>query len=121
MTDKGTPIVERLIRSKKKLFNKPVFEKRNADWISELPSVIKENNNFYHNSIKMTPIQASRKANEKEDYSNLQHRSVKQIPKFKLGQLVRTADNRIFNKNDSTNYSYEVYTISYRSYSRYNP
>ena len=37
----------------------------------------------------------------------------KQKPKYKLGQLVRTADiKRVFSKGDSTNYSYKLYTIS---------
>ena len=40
----------------------------------------------------MTPVQASKKANEKEVYSNLQERRVGQQPNYKLGQLVRTAD-----------------------------
>ena len=40
----------------------------------------------------MSPNQASEKINEKGVYSNLQDRRVKQKPKFKLSQLVRTAD-----------------------------
>ena len=39
---------------------------RNADWLGELPSVIKQYNNTIHSSTKMTPIQASKKVNEKE-------------------------------------------------------
>ena len=61
----------------------------------------------------MTPNQASKKANEKLIYSNLQDRRVTQQPKFKLGQLVRTADiKKVFSKSDSTNYSYKLYTIT---------
>ena len=57
----------------------------------------------------MTPIQASKKPSEKEVYSNLQDRRVKQQPKYKLGQLVRTADiKKVFIKGDSTNYSYKI-------------
>ena len=40
----------------------------------------------------MTPDQTSKNPNEKIVYSNLQDRRVKQQPKYKLGQLVRTAD-----------------------------
>ena len=40
----------------------------------------------------MTPNQASKKLNEKEVFSNLRDDRVKRQPKFKLGQLVRTAD-----------------------------
>ena len=61
----------------------------------------------------MTPIQASKKSNQKEVYSNLQDRRDKQPPKFKLGQLVRTADfKKVFSIGDSTNWSYELYTIT---------
>ena len=61
----------------------------------------------------MTPIQASKKVNEKIIYTNLQGRRIKQKSKFKLGQLVRTADTKkVFTKGDSTNYSYRLYTIT---------
>ena len=80
---------------------------------SELPSVIKQYNNTIHHSTKMTPIQASKKSNQKLVYNNLRDDRVKRQPKFKLGQLVRTADiKRVFSKGDSTNYSYKLYTIT---------
>ena len=61
----------------------------------------------------MTPIQASKKINEKLVFSNLRDDRVKRQPKFKLGDLVRTADiKRVFSKGDSTNWSYKVYTIT---------
>ena len=75
-TDKGPSIAERVIRTMRNLLEKPVFEKRNADWLSELPSVIKKYNSSVHNSTKMTPIQASKKSNEK-----------KSIPIFKIEEL----------------------------------
>ena len=112
-TDKGPSKAERVIRTIRNLLKKPVFPTGNADWISELPSVIKQYNNTIHHSIKMTPIQASKKSKEKEVYSNLQDRRVRQKPKFKLGKLVRTADiKRVFSKGDSTNSSYKLYTIT---------
>ena len=92
---------------------KPVFEKGNADWISELPSVVKKYNNTFHHSIKMTLILASKKSNEKKVSSNLQEKRKILNPKIKLGQLVRTADiKKVFSKGDSTNYSYKLYTIT---------
>ena len=46
-------------------------------------------------------------------YSSLQDTREKQKPKFKLGQLVRTADiKKVFSKGDSTNWSYKLYTIT---------
>ena len=112
-TDKGPSIAGRVIRTIRNLLKKPVFEKGKADWLSELPSVIKQYNNTIHNTIKMTPVQASKKVNEKEVFSNLRDDRIKRQPKFKIGQLVRTSDIRkVFSKGDSTNYSYKLYTIT---------
>ena len=112
-TDKGPSIAERVIRTVRSLLKKPVFEKGNADWISELSSVVKQCNNNIHSSTKMKPIDASKKSNEKEVYSNLQDKRKILNPKYKLGQLVRTADiKRVFSKGDSTNWSYKLYTIT---------
>ena len=112
-TDKGPSIAERVIRTVRNLLKKPVFLAGNADWLSELTSVTKQYNNTIHNSTKMTPIQTSKKVNEKLVYSNLQDKRRKLNPKFKLGDLVRTSDiKRVFSKGVSTNYSYKLYTIT---------
>ena len=112
-TDRGPSIAERVIRTVRNLLKKPVFEKGNADWLSELPSVVKKYNNTIHHSTKMTPIQASKKSNQKKVYSNLRDDREKQKPKFKLGDLVRTSDiKKVFSKGDSTNYSYKLYTVT---------
>ena len=112
-TDKGPSIAERVIRTLRNLLKKPVFEKGKADWLSELPSVVKKYNNTIQHSIKMTPVQASKKSNEKIVYNNLKDNRVKQKPKYRLGQFVRTSDiKRVFSKGDSTNWSYKLYTIT---------
>ena len=111
-TGKGPSIAERVIRTICNLL-KPVFKKGRADWLPELPSVIKQYNNTIQSSTKMTPIQASKNSNEKEVYSKLKDDREIQKPKYKLGQLVRTADNKqVFSKGDSTNWSYKLYTIT---------
>ena len=108
-TDKGTSIAERVIRAIRNLLKKPVFLKGNADWVSELPSVTKKYNNTIHHSIKMTPIRASKKSNEKVVFNNLRDNKEIHQSKFKPGQLVRTADfKKVFSKGDSTNYSYKL-------------
>ena len=112
-TTPGAVIAERFNRTLRNLLKKPVFLAGNADWFSELPSVIKHYNNTIHSSTKMTPNQASKKSNEKLVYSNLQDRRVRQKPKYILGQLVRTADiKKVFSKGDCTNYNYKEYTIT---------
>ena len=112
-TDKGPSICERVIRTLRNLLKKPIFLAGNADWLSELTSVVKQYKKTIHSSIKMTPIQASKKSNEKLVYSKLKGDREIQKPKYKLGQLVRTADiRRVFSKGDSTNWSYKLYTIT---------
>ena len=109
-THKGPSIAERVIRTIRNLLKKPIFL---ADWLSERPTVIKQYNNTIHSSTKMTPIQASKKSNERKVYSNLKDKRQIRKPKFKIGQLVRTADiKRVFSKGDSRNYSYNLYTIT---------
>ena len=111
-TYKGPSIAERVIRTVRNLLEKPVFLAGNADWLSELPSVIKQYNNAIQHSIEMTN-QASKKSNEKAVFDNLRDDREKQKPKFQLGQLVRTADiKKVFSKGDSTNWSYKLYTIT---------
>ena len=51
-TDKGPSVVERVIRTVRILSKKPVFEKLNTDWLSELQSVIKKYNKTIHSSKK---------------------------------------------------------------------
>ena len=112
-TDKGPSIAERVIRTLRNLLKKPIFLAGNADWLNELPSVIKQYNNTVHHSIKMKPIDASKKSNQKLIFNNLKDNREVQNPKFNLGQLVRTTDiKRVFSKGDSTNWSYKLYTIT---------
>ena len=61
----------------------------------------------------MTPIQASKKKNEKTIFSNLHDERQKLEPKFKLGDLVKFADiKRTFSKVDTTTWSNKLYTIT---------
>ena len=58
----------------------------------------------------MTPIQASKKQNEKLVYMNLKDNKEVQKPKCNLGDIVRTADiKRVFIKGDSTNWSFNLH------------
>ena len=106
-TDKvPSSIAERVFRTIRNLLMKPIFLAGNADWLSELPSIVKQYNNTIHQSKLMTPIQASKKSNEKLVYNNLRDKREIRKLKLKLGQKVRTSDIRkVFSKGDSTNYS----------------
>ena len=65
-TDKVPSMAERAIRTIRILLKKPVFRAGNANWLSELSSVIKQYNHIIHRSTKMTPVETSKKINEKE-------------------------------------------------------
>ena len=60
---------------------KSLFLAGNTNWLFELTSVFNQYKNTIHNSTKLTPIQASRKVNEKVVYNNLQNGRVRQQPK----------------------------------------
>ena len=95
------------------MLKKPIFLKGNSKWINELSSVTKKYNETIHHSIKMTPIEASKKFNEDEVYFNLQDKRKKKEPKYKVNDLIRTANKRnIFSKFDTTNWSYNLYEIT---------
>ena len=53
------------------IFQKSQYLKKNADWITEILSVHKKNNNTLHQSIKITPVEASKKVNGKSVFSDL--------------------------------------------------
>ena len=112
-TDKVPSIADRVIRTIRNLLKKRVFLAGNADCLSELSSIIKQYNNTIHNSTKIKPIDVSKKSNEKLVCSKFQDKRKILNPKYKLGQIVRTADiKRVFSKGDSTNYSYKLYTFT---------
>ena len=82
---------------------KPVSIKGSADGVREQALVIKNYDNTTHHSIKVTPIQVSKKVNETKVYSNLQEERQKGEPKNELADLVRSAEiKRVFSKRDIT-------------------
>ena len=112
-SSKGAVFAERFNRTIRNLLKKPVFENGDANWIDIIDSIIKKNNNTVHSSTKMTPIQASKVTNQKKVLNNLQDKRSTQKPKFKLGDLVRTADiDSTFAKGDTTNWSNKLYMIT---------
>ena len=72
-TDKGAVFAEQFSRPIRNLLEKPVFLVGKASWKIELQSVIKQYNTTIHSSTKITPIQATRKANAKKSFSILNY------------------------------------------------
>jgi len=91
-------------------------EQSSSYFLDILPEIVKEYNNNYHSSIKMTLIQASRKKNEGIVYFNL-YGNIKQInkkAKFKIGDTIRISKykRKIFDKGYSPNRTEEIFTIT---------
>ena len=109
----GSVFAERFNRTIRDLLKKIVFEHGDANWIDILPTITKQYNNRVHSSTKLTPIQAIMKKNEGFVYKNLLDKRKKIKPKYKIGNLVRTADlKKTFSKGDTTNWSYKLYKIT---------
>ena len=87
----------------------------NTRYLDILPKILKQYNNTKHSSIKMTPVEASKKKNEGTVYFNLygDMKTSKQKPKFKIGDKVRISKYKrnVFNKGYTPNWTEEVFTI----------
>ena len=75
----------------------------------------KEYNNTKHSSIKMTPVEASKKKNERlvyyDLYGDMERTSSK--PKFKVGEKVRISKykRKVFEKGYTPNWTEEVFLV----------
>ena len=87
----------------------------NTQYLDILPKILSQYNNTKHNSIKMTPTEASTKKNERIVYFHLYgdvHAS-KQKPKYKIGDKVRISKykRQLFDEGYTPNWTEEIFTI----------
>ena len=61
-------VVERFNRTFKNMMHKKFTEKNNTIFYNIIDDLANEYNNKYHSTIKMTPIEGSKKINENEKY-----------------------------------------------------
>ena len=89
------------------------FTLNNTIWINDFDKLVNEYNNSYHRSIKMKPIDASKKSNEdmvRNDLYNFKITNKK--PKFSIGDKVRVSLLKYtFEKSYNSNYSQEIFII----------
>ncbi len=79
-----------------------------------LPKLVKKHNNTKHSSIKITPIEASKKNNKGTDlYGDMEQVTSK--PKFKIGDKVRINKYKrdVFEKGYTSNWTEKLFTIDY--------
>ena len=109
----GAVFAERFNRTIRDLLKKIIFEQGDAKWIDILPTITKQYNNRVQTSTKLSPKDGSLKKNEGYVYKNLLDKPKKMIPKYEIGDLIRTAHlKKTFSKGDTTNWSYKLFKIT---------
>ena len=102
--EEKSSVCERWNRTIKTQMWKQFTIQGNTMYLDMLPKILKQYNNTKHSSIKMTPIEASKKKNEGVVYFNLygDMETLKQKPKFKIGDMVRISKykRKVFDKGE---------------------
>ena len=113
--EEKSSIVERWIRTMKEKMWKYFTDNNTYRYIDILPDLVKDYNNTVHTSIKMTPIEASKKENELTVWRNLypdRYKIHNLQPKFSVGDEVRiTKKKKVFEKGYTTRWTEEIFTI----------
>ena len=113
--EEKSSVCERWNRTIKSEMWKQFTVQGNTMYLDMLPKILKQYNNTKHSSIKMTPIEASKKKNQGVVYFNLygDMETLKQKPKFKIGDKVRISKYKrnVFDKGYTPNWTEEVFTV----------
>ena len=112
--------VERFNRTLQDKLKGPMFINNDANWLNILDDIIDTYNNTIHSSTKMTPIQASKKANSnKVLWQFVDKRQLKPENKLNPGDFVRIRDKKhIFSKGYQTNWGWELFNVAHVSVSQ---
>ena len=101
-------------------FNRTILNKiyknftlnNNTIWIKDLNKLVKEYNNSYHRTIKMKPVDTSKKSNENIVRKNYNFEITNKKPKFSIGDKVRVSLlKNTFEKGYTSNWSEQIYVI----------
>ena len=113
--EEKSSIVERWIRTMKEKIRKYLTDNNTYTYIDVLPELVEDYNNTVHSSIKMTPIEASKKKNELTVWRNLypdRHKIHNLTPKFSVGDEVRISKKKkTFEKGYTTRWTEQIFTI----------
>ena len=105
-------IVERFNRTFKNMMYKKFTENNNTIFYNILDELVNNYNNKYHSTIRMSPIEASKKINEKKIKNIYNFVKTKKLGKFKIGDRVRISlEKNTFEKGYETNWMQEIFVI----------
>ena len=114
-SEEKSSLVERWIRTMKENMWKYFSANSTNVYTNALPDLVREYNNTRHSSIKMMPVQASKKENELKVWRNLyaEHLEIHDInPKFSVGDKVRISKKKkTFEKEYATKWTEEIFMI----------
>jgi len=113
--EEKSSVVECWNRTMKEKMLKYLTANNTNKYIDVLDDFVERYNNTRHSSIKMTPVEASKKENEVRVYRNL-YPDITRRPmraKFKTGDKVRIQKKKgLFEKGFTSNWTEEVFTVS---------
>ena len=113
--EEESSVVDRWIRTMTEKMWKYFTTNSTSVYADILPDLVEDYNNTRHSSIKMTPVEASKKKNELRVWRNLypEHLEIRDIkPKFSVGDKVRISKKKkTFEKGYTTRWTEEVFTI----------
>lgn len=107
-------LIERFNRNLGEMIQKHLTSTNSSKYIDVLQDLLKEYNNKYHTSIKMTPYEASDPQNSAEVFKNLYgHEKIDKIKKFKVGDRVRIYRYKtLFEKGYKPNWTDEIFVVT---------
>lgn len=111
--EEKSSVVERWNRTMKEKMFKYFSANSTRIYIDVLDEMVKNYNETVHSSIKMTPIEASKKENENRTWYNLYSTPIAgQEPKYSVGDKVRiTKKKGIFEKGYTPRWTEEIFVI----------
>ena len=113
--EEKSSVVERWIRTMKERMWKYFTDNNTNHYVDVLPDLVKGYNNTRHSSIKMTPVEASKKKNELTVWRTFypDHLEIRDIkPEFSVGDKVRISKKKkTFEKGYTTRWTEEIFTI----------
>ena len=103
-------IVERFNLTFKNMMYKKFTENNSTIFYNILDQLVENYNNKYHSTIRMSPIEASKKINEKKIKNIYNFEKTKKLGKFRIGDKVRISlEKNIFEKSYETNWTEETF------------
>ena len=114
--EEKSSVVERWNKTMKNRMWKMFTVNNNTVYFDKIDKLVNDYNNARHSSIKMTPVEASKKKNESKVWSNLYGDLIylkPGKPKFSIGDKVRISKykRKVFDKGYTPNWTEEIFVI----------